>query len=96
MTSKYTIDAQQNLMSIVEFLAGKILKKTSIQQLVDGVGLKRDVVFRALQNLVDRGWVEDDNGYRLGPVLVRFSEQFRVQVVGTLEVYLGGGDDEKK
>jgi len=86
---QYLVGSQQALIDIVEALAAEPLRHKSIPTLMQCADLPRDAVFRALQNLAERGWAESTNaGWRLAPGgLVGIAETLRLAIAELHRAY---------
>lgn len=86
---QYVNENQQTAMKIVEYLSQDILMPKTMKELMDALGLSRDVTFRTLWNLQDREWIEEcASGYRLAPKVVQFAERLRLALADTIRKYL--------
>lgn len=88
-TRTYVNENQQTMMKIVEYLSQDILIPKTQKEIMEALGLSRDVTFRTLWNLEDREWVEEcAQGFRLSPRMTMISDRLRLAVADTLRKYL--------
>ena len=86
---QYVNDNQQTMMKIIEYLAQDILMPKTQKEIMEAMGISRDVVFRTLWNLQDREWAEEcAQGWRISPKLVHIAERLRLALADTLRKYL--------
>ena len=95
--AKYTSSSQQTLLSVVEVLACQPLRGMSLAEVLDGAkhsssAPSRDQIFRALKNLAEAGWAEQERSgdWRLTPKLAFVSERCRLAIGDLHRTYLGG------
>ncbi len=86
----YTIDSQQNLMAVVEYLSRAWPIPQPVQAVVQETGLSRDQAFRTLKNLSTGLWADSTaDGWLLAPHLCQISERLRFQLHHLHHRYLG-------
>ena len=78
--SPYINNSQQAVLSVLEQLIDWPLDAFSVPTMMKQVGLPRDQVFRALENLRHAGWAEKTgNGHhRISPSATRLFERGRL------------------
>ena len=89
--SEYENKSQQHLMAVVEALAATPLTPQTPEDLrrKAGRGVSKDQVWRVLQNLEARGWVEKrGGGWAVSPNLTRLSERVRIDIAQAHHAYL--------
>jgi len=86
----YFIEAQDNLMRVVEFLEADVCRPTSLKELCAALDISQNKALWVLYNLRRRNWVEQvGDAWRLGPRVSRISEAVRKAHAENLERYLG-------
>lgn len=86
----YTIEAQQNLMRIVQYLATDVTRVMSQKEIEEALALTYNRVNFALHNLRMAGWAEQvADGWRLSPLIVRIADSVRKGLADTAQRYLG-------
>ncbi len=87
----YKIEAQQNLMKIVQYLATDVTRVMSQKEIEEALELSYNKVNFALHNLRIAGWAEQvADGWRLSPLIVRIADSVRKGLADTAARYLGG------
>lgn len=86
----YTIEAQQNLMKIVQYLATDVTRVMSQKEIEEALELSYNKVNFALHNLRMQNWAEQvADGWRLSPLIVRIADSVRKGLADTAARYLG-------
>lgn len=87
----YTIEAQQNLIRVVQYLATDVTRHATVGEIEEALDLSYTKVTWTLHNLRERGWAEQNgDGWRLGPGLARIAETVRKGLADSVQRYLGG------
>ena len=86
----FTIEAQQNLIKTVHYLATDVTRHCTIGEISEALALTKNKVQWTLHNLRERGWVEQSgDGWRLGQAIARIAEAIRKAHADSLQRYLG-------
>ncbi|GAB4485921.1 MAG: hypothetical protein OHK006_12860 [Thermodesulfovibrionales bacterium] len=86
----YALEAQQNLMRIVEYMETDVLRPISTKDLCIALDLTPNKVTWALYNLRMRGWAEQvGDQWRLGQRVGMIAESVRNAHSESLQKYLG-------
>jgi hypothetical protein len=88
----FTLESQQNLMKIVEYLATDVFRPTTVDEIMTALSITNNKTIWALHNLKFRGWAEQiADGWRLSPRIVRIADAVRANLGETVKRYLGNG-----
>ena len=87
----YTIEAQQNLIKIVHYLATDVTRHTTAGEIAEALEISKSKTMWTLHNLRERGWTEQSgDGWRLGVGIVKISTAVQKGISDTAQRYLGG------
>ncbi len=85
----YTIEAQQNLMRIVQYLATDVTRVMSQKEIEEALELSYNKVNFALHNLRMQNWAEQvADGWRLSPLISKISIAVQKGITDTAKRYL--------
>jgi DNA-binding IclR family transcriptional regulator len=86
----YTIEAQQNLMRIVQYLATDVTRVVVQKEIEEALELSYSKVNFALHNLRMQGWSEQvADGWRLCPLIVKIAVAAHKGIADTMARYGG-------
>lgn len=91
----FTLESQQNLMKVVEYLSTDPLRPTTMDEIMKALSITKNKAEWTLHNLKLRGWTEQiANGWRLGPRLPKIAADVKKAIDTTAKKYTGGNDGE--
>lgn len=86
----FTIEAQQNLIKVVHYLATDVTRHTTLREVAEALDMTKTKAQWTLHNLRERGWAEQSgDGWRLGMAISRIAEDVRKAHAESLQKYLG-------
>jgi DNA-binding IclR family transcriptional regulator len=85
----YFVEAQENLMRVVEFLATDVFRPSTVKDLCDALSISQNKVVWVLYNLRRRDWAEQvGDSWRLSPRIVRIADSVRAGIGQNIQRYL--------